>query len=92
MTQGERIINYLECFGSISPMEAFIDLGITKLATRISELKKEGYEFNQVYEGAKNRFGEPVHYMRYSLLENVSNRKDGSCEKLWGVSKNVWPV
>jgi hypothetical protein len=36
MNQYERIDKYLDDFGSISPMEAFHDLGITKLATRIS--------------------------------------------------------
>lgn len=67
MTQGERIIEYIEEFGSITPMDAFNDLGITKLATRVSELKKEGVEFEQEYEAGKNRYGETVHYMRYRL-------------------------
>ena len=44
MTQGERIINYINTFGSISPMEAFMDLGITKLATRVSEMTAEGVQ------------------------------------------------
>lgn len=67
MTQGERIINYIEHFGSITPMDAFIDLGITKLATRISELKRDGYEFTQTWEKSKNRFGDISMYMRYKL-------------------------
>lgn len=67
MNQGERIIEYIERFGSITPMEAFSDLGITKLATRISELRKTGMEFEKEYIKSKNRFGETVHYMRYSF-------------------------
>lgn len=67
MTQGERVINYIERFGSITPMEAFSDLGITKLATRISELRKAGMEFEKEYIKSKNRFGETVYYMRYSF-------------------------
>mgnify|MGYP003301728158 CR=1 FL=1 len=70
MKQSERIMNYINKFGSISPLEAFRDLGITKLATRISELKKEGIKFKQEYIKTQNRFGEPVHYMRYWLEEN----------------------
>ena len=66
MTQHEKILVYIDRFGSISPMEAFADLGITKLATRISEMRAEGMEFSQQMEKTKNRFGEPVHYMRYS--------------------------
>ena len=67
MNQGERIIEYIERFGSITPMEAFSDLGITKLATRISELRKMGMESEKEYIKSKNRFGETVHYMRYSF-------------------------
>ena len=67
MNQGERVIEYIKRFGSITPMEAFSDLGITKLATRISELRKEGMEFNKEFIKSKNRFGEKVHYMRYSF-------------------------
>lgn len=65
MTQGERIIQYMKEFGSISPMEAYRDLGITKLATRISEMRAEGMEFDQRMEKKKNRYGDKVHYMRY---------------------------
>lgn len=67
MTQGERIIDYMEKFGSITPMEAFTDLGITKLATRISEMTASGMEFNKKMETSTNRYGQKVHYMRYSL-------------------------
>lgn len=69
MKQCERVVNYIKEFGSISPLEAFRDLGITKLATRVSELKKEGINFKQEYIKTQNRFGEPVHYMRYWLEE-----------------------
>lgn len=67
MTQSERIVEYIKMFGSISPLEAFRDLGITKLATRISEMRKQGMEFDQEWVKSKNRFGENVFYMRYYL-------------------------
>ena len=66
MSQYERILNYMNEFGSISPMEAFNDLGITKLSTRISEMRADGLEFHQEWEVRKNRYGEKVRYMRYS--------------------------
>ena len=40
MTQDERILEYIEEHGSISPMEAWNDLGITKLATRVSYMRR----------------------------------------------------
>lgn len=50
-TQCERIIKYLKDFGSITQYQALQDLGIMRLASRISELQKNGYEF----EKAKNK-------------------------------------
>ena len=67
-TQKDRIIDYIKRFGSITPMDAFNDLGITKLATRISELKDEGFIFHTTIEKGKNRFGTPTHYARYRLV------------------------
>lgn len=67
MNQGERIIRYIEDFGSISPFEAFVDLGITKLATRISELIRSGVKIIKRPETKVNRYGERVRYMRYFL-------------------------
>ena len=66
MTQYQRIEKYIEDFGSISPMEAFRDLGITKLATRISEMTRNGYRVEKRIETSENRYGERVHYMRYA--------------------------
>ena len=67
MKQSERIINYINEFGSITPMQAFQDLGITKLATRVSEMKRDGIEFDQEMVTSRNRYGEKVSFMKYSL-------------------------
>lgn len=69
MNQDEKIKKYIETYGSISPLEAFRDLGITKLATVVSRMKREGIVFFQRLEFSRNRFGENVHYMRYWLDE-----------------------
>lgn len=65
----QRIIKYIQDFGSITSKEAFNDLGITSFTARMSELRKEGYVFKVVTEKGKNRYGEPVIYKRYSLDE-----------------------
>ena len=67
MTQYEKIIDYMNDFGSISPMEAFADLGITKLATRISEMRRDGIDIIGTMETSRNRYGETTHYMRYTF-------------------------
>ena len=69
MNQCDRIIRYINEFGSITPMEAFSDLGVTKLATRISEMSQKGVEFDRQFVKSKNRYGQPVYYMRYSLRD-----------------------
>lgn len=65
MTQQERILDYIDRHGSITPMDAFLDLGITKLATRVSELIRGGVRISKSQKSGKNRFGEPVRYMEY---------------------------
>lgn len=70
--QKDRIINYIREFGSISSWEAYSDLGITQLGARIDQLKKEGYEFKTEWENSKNRYGEPVSYKRYYLVDMIS--------------------
>ena len=70
MTQCEQIIDYLHKFGSITPMEAFADLGSTKLATRVSEMRKDGREFKIETVKSTNRFGKTVRYAKYSLKDD----------------------
>ena len=70
--QRQRIINYIREFGSITSKEAYDDLGITQLATRIKELKEQGYEFKTEWENSKNRYGERVDFKRYYLADMVS--------------------
>ena len=65
MTQHERILDFIDRHGSITPMDAFLDLGITKLATRVSELIRGGVRIEKTQKSGKNRFGEPVRYMEY---------------------------
>ena len=71
MTQREAIINYITEFGSITPMEAFADLGITKLATRISEMRKSGMQFKIETISAKNRHGNTVNFAKYSFIDET---------------------
>ena len=69
-TQVDRIIQYMRDFGSISTMEAFMDLGITKLTTRISEMRSAGMTIIGKPESAKNRYGEKCRFYRYSLPQD----------------------
>ena len=74
--QRQRIINYIRKFGSITSLEAYKGLGITQLATRIKELKEEGYEFKTEWESSINRFGEKTDYKRYYLKDIISENME----------------
>ena len=71
MNQREAILKYIEDFGSITPMQAFGDLGVTKLATRISEMRKDGMQFKIETITSKNRYGPTVHFARYSFVKEA---------------------
>jgi hypothetical protein len=64
MLQRYRVLKHIYKFGSISPRDAFMDYGITRLAARIHDLKKEGYEF-EVERKKHKETG--VSYARYKL-------------------------
>ncbi len=76
INQRQRIINYIREFGSITSKDAYNDLGITQLATRIKELKELGYEFRTEWESSKNRFKETVSFKRYYLADIVSENME----------------
>lgn len=57
-------------YGSITSLEAMKDLGVSRLASRINELRNEGIEIDDVYLESKNRLGEKVRYKKYFLKDN----------------------
>ncbi len=44
MTQCERILEYIRKNGSITPIEATLDLGVIDLARTISYMRKHGHD------------------------------------------------
>lgn len=67
MTQKEKIMIHLYEFGSITPLDALKEYGIMRLASRMSDLKADGFPFHKVIEKSKNRYGESIHYARYVI-------------------------
>lgn len=68
-TQCDKILRHLRDYGSISSAEAINEYGIYRLASRISDLKKQGYIISRSMETGKNRYGEATHYAVYRLEE-----------------------
>lgn len=67
MTQEEKVLEYLRDFGSITALEAMRDLGIMRLASRVSDLRAQKYPIVRDMVAVENRYGEKVHIARYRL-------------------------
>ena len=65
-TQTQRVLDYIEQYGSITQLDAF-KLGIMRLASRINDLRKAGYEIETETKTGKNRYGETTRYAVYKL-------------------------
>lgn len=67
ITQKQRVLDAMANNRSISPWYAFNHLGNTRLAATIFELKKDGYKIKTENAVGVNRFGDKIHYAKYSL-------------------------
>lgn len=70
-TQKQEILDYIEQYGSITSMEAFAEIGCTKLSTRISELRREGWEFDIDYISYERKDHRVTEFARYSNARKV---------------------
>ena len=70
-TQADRVLAYIQTFGSITSLEAFRDLGVTRLSARIYELRARNINIDSTSVTSKNRYGENCTYAKYYL------RKEG---------------
>ena len=69
MTQRDMVLKYIVDFGYITSWDAYKDLGVTQLATRIYELKERGYQFEKSFVTGKNRYGKNISWAKYTLKE-----------------------
>lgn len=67
ITQNDKVLRHMNDNGSITTMEAFTEYGITRLPARIADLRAMGYAIRSQFEAGKNRYGDTVSYVRYSL-------------------------
>ena len=67
--QTERIYTHILAYGSITADDADKLYGCKRLASRICDLKRKGYDIGKVLELGKNRYGEDVRYARYFLIK-----------------------
>lgn len=78
MSQCEKVLNYIDKHGGITSMEAFSELGVTRLSARIWDLRHDGHNIVSVQKSGTNRFGELTNYVEYrrGLNGEVSKHTD----------------
>ena len=66
-TQAERVLDYINEFGSITQIDALRDIGCMRLASRISDLRKQGVDIISKTGAVNNRYGEKCYIKRYMV-------------------------
>ncbi len=65
--QEQRLLDYLKTNFKVSPMDAWIELGIYRLSDVVFKLRNKGYEIETERKSVMNRFDEPCNFAEYVL-------------------------
>lgn len=63
----QRVFDYMLEYGSITTLQAFVDLGESRLSAMIFELKKKGVHISDERKEVKNRWGESRFIKEYRI-------------------------
>ena len=64
-TQKQQVLDYLDKYGSIEPLQALRDLGVFRLAARIHDIEQSGIAVPRETFSFKKRDGTKGHATRY---------------------------
>lgn len=67
--KSDKIVRHLKEYGSISSLEAINEYGILRLASRVNDLKRRGYNIVGETKTGRNRYGEKTSFKVYRLEE-----------------------
>lgn len=67
MTQCEKVLEFIKTHGSITARQAY-HMGIMRLASRISDLRRAGYKIKTEDVKVKNRDGSSSYIAKYSFF------------------------
>lgn len=68
MSRGlRRVFDFMVEEGGITSLDAFVELGETRLSARIFELKKKGVNISSESVPVKNRYGEKRMVKKYRI-------------------------
>lgn len=67
MSLTRRVLNYMLDFDTITSWEAIKEFGATRLSAIIFNLRKKGFIIENEWIETKNRYGDNVRFVKYSL-------------------------
>ena len=67
--QCQLVLMHMRQHGSITHLEAETEYGIARLASRINDLRRQGYVIQSEMISGKNRREEKTNFARYRLME-----------------------
>jgi|TARA_R110000737_G_scaffold1032_1_gene2980 hypothetical protein len=67
MSQKQRVLVYLKEGKAITSLDAFYELGITRISAVIYNLKQDGHVIDKENKTVLNRFGEPCTVASWTL-------------------------
>ena len=70
-TQNDRVLAYMRSHKGITSLDAYRDLGCTRLSARIADLKRMGIAIGKIMVDRENRYGETVKVAQYFEVEGA---------------------
>lgn len=67
--QKQRILEYMDKHGGITSLDAQYELGVARLASRICDLRKAGYDIVTEWITVRDRYGNDCRVKLYRLGE-----------------------
>lgn len=75
MNQEQLILKHFRRYKYLSSFKAVELYGITRLPSRICDLRKKGYDIGSVWRYTNNRYGNAVQYLDYFLISTPNSKK-----------------
>lgn len=70
MTQKEKVLQYMNDTGAITPLDAYREFGIMRLAAVVFKLKEQGYPIETTMRVMRNRYGDKVRFAEYRVAKD----------------------
>ncbi len=70
LSQNDKVLQFMKINGSISSMQAFQYLGVTRLSARIADLRERGVKIISKTVYTRSKDDTPIHYSVYSLVDS----------------------